>query len=157
MRLRRADVSRFDVVKTAYSPPDSTEDALAIIDVSGFGLPNFGRWFWTSRSVYMQMEPAWLSVFSGGVLGPKLVYINARITPGCVGGQCTGCPLCARCCEDSEAVQSATWDGVLIQYNGCCTTACLCIDCCPQARQIGATESASNHVDDLLECAQQTI
>jgi hypothetical protein len=46
------------------------------------GVPNHQKWFWTSRSVYMAVEPAYFYIMSGGVLGGQITKLDLRFSPG---------------------------------------------------------------------------
>ena len=81
-RFRRKDESKLQEIKEHYSPEGSGDDPLAIFDVRGHGVPDFKKWFWTSRRVYLQLEPSKLNVFSLGILGPTVVYADIKMTPG---------------------------------------------------------------------------
>jgi hypothetical protein len=81
-RFVAKDEASFRRLSAKFGPEDSVDDAIAMIDVDGPGSPTASRWFWSSNQVYMQLEPAWLSVFSVGILDSPLLYIRARRTPG---------------------------------------------------------------------------
>lgn len=81
-RFRHADAGKLEHIKNIWVEETAPDESVVMMDVSGFGIPNFKKWFWTSRQVYMQLEPAWLNVFSLGVLDPRLVAADLRMTPG---------------------------------------------------------------------------
>lgn len=57
-------------------------DVLLIASVSGHGVPGWNKWFYSSRAVYMAVEPAFLAVLSAGVLQPKMQHAHFKVTPG---------------------------------------------------------------------------
>ncbi|GMH35577.1 hypothetical protein BSKO_03445 [Bryopsis sp. KO-2023] len=82
-RFRGVDEDKLESIKHNWvDESQAADDSVVVLDVAGFGVPNFKKWFWTSRDVYMQLEPAWLNVFSLGVLDPRMVVADVRMTPG---------------------------------------------------------------------------
>lgn len=81
-RFRDSDEKKLEHIKHSWVNEGAADEAIVFLDVKGFGIPNFKKWFWTSRRIYMQIEPAWLNVFSLGVLDPRMVVTDLRMTPG---------------------------------------------------------------------------
>jgi hypothetical protein len=42
------------------------------------------QWLWASNAVFLQLEPAMIATFSGGVLSPVQQSLTAKLSPGCV-------------------------------------------------------------------------
>lgn len=48
-----------------YADSMECSDAVQAVTVTGHGAPMHQKWFWSSRKVYLQLEPAWYLVMSG--------------------------------------------------------------------------------------------
>ncbi len=81
-RLRRTDAAKLASLRAECGSEASPSDVLAVLDVTGPGVPGPSRWFWASRDVHAALEPCWLKVFSAGVLGPRVVALDTALSPG---------------------------------------------------------------------------
>lgn len=71
----------------AYFQPCTTgsascADALVDVRVTGAGVPTHQSWFWASRKVYQQIEPAYWFLISSGTIGPDFSSIQPKMSPG---------------------------------------------------------------------------
>lgn len=82
-RLVPNDHVRF---RTVFQPcvdeSEACADLMHILTVVGEGVPSHQKMFWTSRKVYMQVEPAYFLIMSAGVLGPDIMKLRLRLSPG---------------------------------------------------------------------------
>lgn len=65
----------------------TSADALVRIDLRQQGA---GQWFWTTRPVYLQLEPHWVAAFSAGLLLPATRTLQSRFSPGLCPGSALG-------------------------------------------------------------------
>jgi hypothetical protein len=49
-----------------YADAPECSDTVQAVTVTGHGSPLHQKWFWSSRKVYMELEPAWYMVMSAG-------------------------------------------------------------------------------------------
>ena len=81
LRLNSRSEKKLDEWRDNYGKEDDA-DFMGVITPRGHGIPNFAKWFWTTRSIYLEFEPSWVRIFSGTVLGPEIERINVHVTPG---------------------------------------------------------------------------
>jgi hypothetical protein len=68
-RLHPVDVQQWqNLTKACVGDEIACSDTLFAITVHGQGVPNNEKWFWTSRDVYMELEPATLYTMSAGAV-----------------------------------------------------------------------------------------
>lgn len=53
-----------NLMNPCYAQDLTCGDAVHAVTVLGAGSPNQEKWFWTSRNVYLELEPAWLYMMS---------------------------------------------------------------------------------------------
>eukprot|EP00217_Crustomastix_stigmatica_P012446 CAMPEP_0183813696 /NCGR_PEP_ID=MMETSP0803_2-20130417/53578_1 /TAXON_ID=195967 /ORGANISM="Crustomastix stigmata, Strain CCMP3273" /LENGTH=3001 /DNA_ID=CAMNT_0026058553 /DNA_START=104 /DNA_END=9106 /DNA_ORIENTATION=- len=85
LKPRRGDIMKLQEVQTLYTADVEVSvygEAMLFLLASGPGVPNHRKWLWVSRPFYMELEPAWLGMFSGGILLPVTEYIPVRVTQG---------------------------------------------------------------------------
>ena len=64
-----------------YGHTDQTGDVFVIIDVAeSAGVPA-GRWIYTTRPIFLNLDPAILQFISFGLLTPPILQYRVRCTP----------------------------------------------------------------------------
>lgn len=81
LRLDARSIQRLDEWREEYGD-DEDADFVGIIRPRGHGVPDFAKWVWATRDIYLEFEPSWVRIFSGTVLGPKVGDVGVRVTPG---------------------------------------------------------------------------
>ena len=75
-----------DYLSNAFSPclsnDGSCADQLFHVMLTGPGVPTYQSWFWSSRKVYVEVEPAYWFLISSGAIGPAFSIIRTRLSPG---------------------------------------------------------------------------
>ena len=78
--MSREKIERISIFSTVSGP----EGLLAFPQAEGFsaflqGVPSHQKWFWTSRGVYMAVEPAYFHVMSGGRSTPDVLHAGTAL------------------------------------------------------------------------------
>jgi len=81
--LTRSDLQNYHgVMQPCVDGDPACSDKLVIFHLGGEGVPTHQKMFWTSRTVYMQVEPPYFNIMSGTLLVPDIVRLYPRMSPG---------------------------------------------------------------------------
>lgn len=73
-------------INYAFSPcvaqDSSCADQLFNVMLTGAGVPTHQSWYWSSRKVYVEVEPAYWFLISAGAIGPTFSTVQAKMSPG---------------------------------------------------------------------------
>ncbi|GAX81306.1 hypothetical protein CEUSTIGMA_g8737.t1 [Chlamydomonas eustigma] len=70
-----------NIMLPCTSGQSSCSDTLMVYHMTGEGIPTHQLWFWVSRKVYMDVEPAYFYLMSGGTLVPEINHLYLRMSP----------------------------------------------------------------------------
>ncbi|KAA0159778.1 hypothetical protein FNF28_05688 [Cafeteria roenbergensis] len=92
LKMHRSDAEELIAdIRDVYGPTSATGDVFVTIDVVGApGVPG-GRWVWTTRPIFLYLQPSLLQFLSGGLLNPPLrTYRVHMATSQCDAAATTG-------------------------------------------------------------------